>query len=251
MNNMNDKNQDTEHGTEMEPVSPNAASATVAADGYAASRKLKRTMLIVIAGMVVFAVVAIILINWIDEKEQGGDSETSYRPGKPAGVIFYEPDYDRTVNILEDPEYLELDRYISLTRGSYTVTLDTDDLSSYSPAVTVLCNLLDAIIRGDADTYNSLFSEVYYATPGNQPENPFTMQRVYHMEIEEISEQEVTSDEGVTYTEYKYMLSYEINRNDGTYRVDIGHDVSRPQYFILSDREGEIKIDGIVYRQPQ
>ncbi len=213
------------------------------------SRKLKRGIIITLAGMAVFSVVAIVLITLMNGLLEKGKDNTTSEPPKSAGVIFYEPDYE--IDILKDPEYLELDRYISLKRGSYTVALDPEKLAGYSPAVSVLCQLVDALIRGDAETYNSLFSDRYYQDSANEPEDPFTMQRIYDIEIEEIREQNMSTEEDGSYTEYIYQLTYKINRNDGSYRADIGHDSSRPQYFQLTDREGEVKIDRLVYMNVQ
>ncbi len=249
----NDPNLREMSNDDVLPTEQDTSANQFETEGQAAaeaSRKLKRRIITAIIIMAVFAVVAIPLISIIDNIGSDKTDTAPYKPGKPSSVIFYEPDYDRLIDIRKDPAYLELDRYIRLKRGAYTVILDTDKLGGYSPAVTVLCQLLDSVIDGDAETYNSLFSERYFKEPGAEAELPFTMQRVYAITIEEIRERTVDSETDGKYTEYIYALEYKINRNDGTYRVDIGHDSSRTQYFMLTDRSGEVMIDRLMYMKP-
>ncbi len=211
-----------------------------------ASRRLKRRMLIVVAVMVTFAIVAIPLINLIDKRLNGEEESRPVKPDKPDSVIFFTPDYE--VNILEDPDYLELDRSFRLTQGLSTTTIDTAKINSYSPAIKVLYELVNALIMGDAEAYNSLFSERYYQDEKNPPiEEPFTMQRIYEIVIIKHRERSVTDEESGKYNEYIYEVEYKISRNDGTYRTDIGHDSARSQYFQLTDREGTVRIDRLMY----
>ncbi len=207
-----------------------------------ATKRLKRRMLIVIACMVAFVAIAIPLINVLEQvtNEKENPPAQTVRPGS---VIFYTPDYD--ANILKDPEYLELDRDFRLKDGNITTTLDPKRIHSYSPGIGVIYELVNAVINGDADAYNALFSDAYFDE--NDPEPPFTMQRVYDIVIVKIREQTVVSETAGKYSEYIYELEYKINRNDGTYRTDIGHDASRSQYFCITDKEGEVKIDRLMY----
>ncbi len=211
-----------------------------------ATRKLKKRMLIVIAAMVVFAVVAIPTIAFIDRRLNGEDESRPITPPKPNSVIFYTPDYE--ADILKDTDYLSLDRDFRLKQGLNTTTLDPKKMNSYSPAVKVLYELVNAVINGDAEAYNELFSDRYVNDPKNPPlEDPFTMQRVYDIVITKEREQAVSDTESGKYNEYIYSIEYKISKNDGTYRTDIGHDAARPQYFLLTDREGSVKIDRLLY----
>ena len=212
----------------------------------AAAKKLKRRVVLGIVLAVVFVAVSIPLLTLLDKAEDDGGA-TNVKPSKPSSVIFYTPDYDRTVDIRTDSSYLALNRAVRLKRGQHTTVITEDDLATLSPAVGVLYEMIEAVISGDADTYNALFSDRYYTEEGGEPEDPFTMQRIYDIVIEEIREQSVTSAADGKYTEYIYSVEYKINRNDGTYRVDIGHDASRPQYFMLTDREGDVEIDRLMY----
>lgn len=207
------------------------------------TRRLKRNMIIVLVCMVVFAVIAIPLINILDNLQNGSEpEETGKLP--PASIIFATPDYE--YDIMQDKEYLELNRriYHFDERSGLTEELTDKNIAGYGPAAWVLRDAINAIIAGDADAYNALFSENYFAH--NQPEAPFTMQRLYDIKITKVNES-VQSGEAGKYTQYEYEVEYKIRLNDGTYRTDIGHDESKKQYFILSDSiTGEVLIDQIL-----
>ncbi len=202
-----------------------------------ATRKLKRKMITVIIVMAIFAIVAIPLINLLDNilLGNGKEEETQKRP--PSSIIFAEPDYEE--NIFEDPSYLALDRalYYRDERAGTTEALDEKTVLSRGPAVILLRNLIDTIIEGDADTYNELFSDNYYEN--NDPEPPFTMQRLYDICITLVNQTSVNPDDGKAYTQYEFEVEYKIRMNNGTYRNDIGHDESKKQYFIISNSTGE------------
>ena len=153
--------------------------------------------------------------------------------------IFHEVDFD--TDILTDPDYLALDRSISLKQGNQTVAID-QGYRSENGTIEFMLGYLDCIICGDYEGYKDFFSELYFETE-NIPEI-FTMQRVYETTIEFISETPVAGS-NKNYTEYRLSLDYKINRNDGTLRNDMGSDCFRTQYFLITDREGVLKIDTI------
>ena len=207
------------------------------------TRRLKRNMIIVLVCMVAFAVVAIPLINILDKLQNGEDTEET---GKlpPSSIIFATPDYE--YDIMQDEEYLQLNRriYHCDERSGLTEELTDKNIGGYGPAARVLREAINAIIAGDADAYNSLLSDNYYAN--NEPESPFTMQRLYDIKITKVNET-IKSGEKGKYTQYEYEVEYKIRLNDGTFRTDIGHDESKKQYFILSDSvTGDVLIDQIL-----
>ena len=206
------------------------------------ARKLKRRMIIVLVCMVIFAAVAMPLINYLDQLQNGGDvEETTKYP--PSTIIFATPDYD--YDIMQDRDYLELNRriYYCDEQSGLTEELTDKNIVGYGPAAAVLRDAINAIIAGDADAYNALFSETYYTYC--EPEAPFTMQRVYDIMITKVGESVVSGTNG-KYTQYVYIVEYKIQKNDGTFRTDIGHDESRMQRFILSDTAtGDVLIDEI------
>ncbi len=207
------------------------------------TRKLKRNMIIVIVAMVIFAVVAFPLIGFLDKLQAGGvEEETPKLP--PSSIIFATPDYE--YDIMKDPDYLQMNRriYYCDERSGMTEELTDKTITGYGPAAVVLRDCINAIIAGDADAYNALFSSNYYEN--HDPEDPFTMQRLYDIKLTKINESIMTDERG-RYTQYEFEVEYKIRLNDGTYRTDIGHDESKKQYFILSDSTSEdVLIDQIL-----
>jgi hypothetical protein len=195
------------------------------------TRRLKRNMIIVIACMVVFAVVAVPLISLLDRLQtEGGEAETQKRP--PSSIIFAEPDYE--YDIMKDQEYLDLNRriYHYDERTGVTEELTEKNMTGYGPAAVILRDYIHAIIAGDADAYNALFSSHYFKN--HKPEAPFTMQQLYDIRLTRVNVSVVQGDTK-KYTQYEYEVEYKIRHNNGTFRTDIGHDESRKQYFVLSD----------------
>ena len=63
------------------------------------------------------------------------------------------------------------------------------------------------------------------------------------MTLKKISEESV-SDDGDIYTQYIFSLNYKILKNNGTLRNDFLNG-SRTQYINITNRSGELKIDGV------
>ena len=207
------------------------------------TRRLKRNMIIVIVCLVAFAVIAIPLINVLDNLQNGGTvEETQKLP--PSSIIFATPDYD--YDIMQDEDYLQLNRriYHCDERSGLTEELTDKNVAGYGEAARVLREVINTIIAGDAEAYNACFSANYFAY--NEPEAPFTMQRLYDIKLTKVNET-IKSGEKGKYTQYEYEVEYKIRLNDGTYRTDIGHDESKKQYFILSDSvTGYVLVDQIL-----
>ena len=207
------------------------------------TRRLKRNMIVVLICMVVFAVVAIPLINMLDGLQNGGEEEETKKL-PPSSIIFATPDYE--YDIMQDQDYLQLNRriYHCDDRSGMTEELTDKNVTGYGPAAAVLRAYINAVIAGDADALNTLFSENYFAS--HEAEPPFTMQRLYDIKLTKINET-IVADEKGKYTQYEYEVEYKIRLNDGTFRTDIGHDESKKQYFVLSDSvTGEVLIDQIL-----
>ena len=155
--------------------------------------------------------------------------------------FFYEPDYSLKLSDYEDyADYLELDRALYYKKGNQTVGISDDQLDSYPDEVRFFGRYFDAIIDGDAKSYNLMFTEGYYET--HEEKERFTPQMVYDMLIEQLS---VSSEGNVT--EYVFDVSYKIFENNGTFRDDIYSDASRTQRITIDDSEGEFKISSIQY----
>lgn len=207
------------------------------------TRRLRRNMIVVLICMAVFAVVAIPLINILDGLQRGdGEEETKKLP--PSSIIFATPDYE--YDIMQDNDYLQLNRriYHCDDRSGMTEELTDKNISGYGAAAEILREYINAVIAGDADALNALFSENYFAN--HEAEPPFTMQRLYDIKLTKMNETTIAGEKG-KYTQYEYEVEYKIRLNDGTFRTDIGHDESKKQYFVLSDSvTGEVLIDQIL-----
>lgn len=207
------------------------------------TRKLKRNMIIVLVCMAMFAVVAIPLIRILDGL-QNGENEEETKKLPPSSIIFATPDYE--YDIMQDNDYLQLNRriYHCDVRSGMTEELTDKNISGYGAAAAVFSEYINAVIAGDADALNALFSENYFAN--HEAEPPFTMQRLYDIKLTKVNETIIVGEKG-KYTQYEYEVEYKIRLNDGTFRTDIGHDESKKQYFVLSDSvTGEVLIDQIL-----
>ena len=207
------------------------------------TRRLRRNMIIVLIGLLAFVVIAIPLIGILDNLQNGSEEEETKRL-PPSSINFATPDFE--YDIMEDEDYLQLNRriYIYDARSGQTEELTDKNLPGYGGGAAVLRDMIRAVINGDADAYNALFSSNYYEN--HDPEPPFTMQRLYDIKLTKVSETLVAGEKG-KYTQYEFEVEYKIRLNDGTYRTDIGHDESKKQYFVLSDSvTGEVLIDQIL-----
>jgi hypothetical protein len=97
------------------------------------------------------------------------------------------------------------------------------------------------MINGDVNKYNGCYSDLYYEK--EDPKDNFTMQKIYDVVLKKLSEESV-SDGKETYMKYVFSLNYKILKNNGTLRDDFLNG-SRTQYIYITNREGELKIDGI------
>lgn len=221
-----------------EPEEENAPERS-APDRRASALRLRRRICIILAVLVVFVVAASLLIHCMDESDT--PEEGTFAPAKEQ---FEEPDYE--YDILKDQAYLALDREVYYSDGGYTRPIDESDLPSLDAGVTLLWNMIDCIIAGDADGYNSLFTEKYKSKYGETER--FAMQQLYDIRITVGRSEQVTQDDR-TVNYQTYYVQYRIRKNNGTFRRDIGDDEARIQIFTLSDREnGAVKIEEIGYR---
>ncbi len=208
------------------------------------TKKMKKKLVISIIAIVLGIILVLYLINlilpMIYNSMQPEETELI------ADYSFYEPDYEE--NIFDDENYMSLINagIIEYDDGSSMRTSITqEDAYSYGQGVGLISDMLHTVINGDNEKYNSYFSEKYFKN--NEPKGAFTMQKIYDAQIKYFSSKTV-EENGKTYNRYVYELTYLIYENDGTYRKDIG-DWKRPQYVVLTDREGKLLIDGFLYEK--
>ena len=120
-----------------------------------------------------------------------------FRKAPEYDFIFHEVDFN--TDILSDPDYLALDRSVSLKQGNQMVTID-QNYRSENGTIEFMIKYLNCMICGDYNGYKDFFSEVYFETE-NVPEI-FTMQRIYETTVEFISETPIAESNKI-YTEYR------------------------------------------------
>lgn len=158
---------------------------------------------------------------------------------------FYTPDYN--YNIFDDEEYLAKNlfmTYTSETGESYTIT--DENYIKHGVGPVFFDNFFKILQYGEHEAYNDLFTAEYYKS--NKKIGNFTMQRVYNKQVAFISESIQNEGEADEYSILTYRVNYCIMKNDGTFRTDIGSDMSRTQYFVLyyDKNNTEMKINSII-----
>ena len=194
----------------------------------AKQKKIKKTIIVsavVIALITVVLIAALMLPNLFTkgkDSDKGKDKEVSY--------IFYPQNYDE--DIYENEEYMKMNRYVMFKNLETGVTEDINNLAD-DKYLAFMAELVNSIIEGDADKYNSMFSEEYLKKNSNAVRKRFTMQMLYDIVVARHH-----TDEGTVYS-----LEYKIMKNNGSYRSDMPSDCSKTQYFLISDHDGELLID--------
>lgn len=210
----------------------------------------KKQKLLLALGIVLATLLFLIVIVGILDRIYGlfapPDWVYSYDPFEnPSGTLFYEADYSE--NIFEDEAYLSKNRYMKFSNGAYAVTYTEEELRSAPEDVLFFAGYFDAVIKGDAKTYNSLFTDAYYENFGKpiEPYERFTMQKVYDISVT-LVKQDAIKDAGGEIIRGMYEVSYKIYQNNGTFRPDIFDDETLPLIFETVSQNGEMKINSIV-----
>lgn len=226
------------------------------------TKKIKKIIIITFCIMLAFAVLYFVFSTflsqaftetlygyfpWLEDLVDGG-AGNEYK-GNNFTIIFYPIDYDH--DIMKDKEYLELDRKIyyfaNQDQTGSMLELDDSNRDKQAVGVTLLCEMVEHIIMGDADAYNACFSDYYFEHKGVEPDPGFTMTQLYEIKITNFGEKKVTDKKLGTYTEYHFVLEYKIHKNNSTFRNDIGSDGSAATYIIITDRNGELLIEDMFY----
>jgi len=225
------------------------------------TKKLKKIIIITFCVMVAFVIVYFIFSTflydaiaetligyfpWIEDILNDGVGN-EYQ-GNNFTNIFYPIDYD--YDIMKDQEYLGLDRnvyyYASSDQYGSVIVLDEENCGKQAMGVTLLYNMVEAIIAGDVDTYNACFSDYYFEHKGIEPDPGFTMTQLYDIKITNMGQRRVSDDLG-EYTQYEFVLQYSINKNNGTFRSDIGSRENAANYIVITDRNGELLIENTLF----
>lgn len=211
-----------------------------------AKKRKKIIICIVFVVMVVFCGLYTMVLKDVDFDVLLENIKISFEEEEEGYTEFFFHQANYNEDISKDKTYMALDRYVRYEYSGVTYTITDGNYAKYGPDVDFFGEYFACIISGDAEGYNALCSEKYYKIKGNEPFEKFTQQKVYDMHIQK--QRQTTDETGVT--TYYYVVNYKIRLNNGTFRTDTGDDASRPLVMVLTDREGSIKIDKIVYYKP-
>lgn len=206
---------------------------------------IKKSILAVIISIVALLLVLILLIQILTrctENPSNGSSETTdYR----TELKFSDEYVTDKATFDGDEKYFTYDRtvYFHDPQTGVTEGIEEGNYVTFGPCAELLCRMIDSIIAGDADTYNTFFSDIYFEK--NESKSDFSMQKVYDILLSEYSKTEETAENGGTYQEYIYEVKYKIRNNNGSFRSDVDSDKIRTQYFLITNRSGKLLIDGI------
>lgn len=164
--------------------------------------------------------------------------------------VFYPTDYSLDPAANED--YMNNTvRLMWYKDGPMEVGYAFDDASlweGYNDAVLFFVRYFQTVLKGDAETYNTFFTERYLNNKNSVIYDRFAPQMVHNIHISQLSES--TDNSGTT--TWTFSVDYEIFRNDGTFRNDLPPDGgSRALYFtLIGDSSGKVLIDSISRSKP-
>ncbi len=169
------------------------------------------------------------------------DAPELYIPPRYTGS-FAEADFSEDISL--DTEYLAYDRAIRYVDGNeqngITVKLSDANVIGYGNEVVFLYNMIQTIIAGDHAAYNAMLSAHYLKYIGEVP--AFTPQKLYDIRIIP-ADYELTRQDEVLLC---YRVEYRIKDNNGTFRFDIGSDVSREVLYVLKST-GDAAAPYVIY----
>ena len=193
---------------------------------------MQKKLIIILSGIIL----PLILIPSLFILEKAESEEKNIKTDYD--FVFYSADYDE--NIFEDEEYLTLNHIISYKNGPITISVLPEEYVSIDPVLNFLSELVNVMKNGDYEAYSAYFSDDFKAKI-SLPEK-FTMQRIYNVTIEKLSEGRGEDGE----TQLVYMLDFMISKNNGSLRNDIDSDSSKPWYLTITVENGKYLIDNIL-----
>ena len=189
-------------------------------------KKILLVIVLVIIGIIaIFGIVMFILsgVNSILEEQRRQKLDEDDRP---PSYIFAPPNYNE--NIFDDAEYMGRNREMKYTVAELTISITDDNYSQQTAIVKFMYDILQYIIHGDYEKYNSIFIDSYIENAGDALRETFTMQKLYNIDVELANtwETEVSDGKFVVYTDY--LVLYMIKNNNGTFRNDFQDEERRP-----------------------
>ena len=156
---------------------------------------------------------------------------------------MHHPDYEE--NIFENEEYMGKNRAIMYTDGGVT-SMISSAINEYGAVGDFFLSYFDTVINGDAASYNRFFTDEYLDDEDNVIRSRFTMQMLYDMEVELLSDTLFESGGAAGTTRRTFRVSYKIMLNNGTFRNDMPSDTMVPVIIEVLDIGGVMKINSII-----
>ena len=199
------------------------------------SRRLKKYLLITVGGVLLLTLVTVAVVLLINGRQEKPMDDKKY---------YFYPTYEG--DILKNESYLKLNREISYCEDAngygLTQTVTEELYGEMDVSAQLVCTYLKTVIAGDETDYNDLFASAYLGENGRQAD--FSPQMLYDMTFYLYDQK--AGDSGAKI--YTYKLHYKIYRNDGTFRRDVGSDMIRPQFLIITvNRDGTAKISDMAF----
>jgi len=193
-----------------------------------------KAVVITVLVIVLAALLAVVLF-YLSVRSEGRDA-TFRNPD----LTFAEADYSR--DILADPFYLRYNRDIMYTEYGYGEPVTAENCNTLGDWAEFFYNYFNTVIKGDYNKYPEYFTDAYLKTH-DLPER-FTMQRIYDINVELFSRDGIEYN-GADAVCSRYIVSYRIQYNNGTFRADISGEDLRPLLFTLIEDDGGILINSI------
>ena len=237
---LSEESAEGENGAEVKVTAePDAerAEGDHLADLQAKNQKMKKRVLMIFGGVVLGIALlfgALLLVEHLIEQRRYEEPTFDYD--------FYPP---YVGDIMQYSPYLALNRkvFYCADPSGYGANLEVSEetLSNFDNRVSYLYFYLQTVIAGDEQMYNALFNETYYEK--HQPHGAFYPQMIYDASIRYQGGEDQSNGDRLEL----YVLSYKIHRNDGSFRRDIGSDMSREQLITLRvSREKGITVENLV-----
>ena len=205
----------------------------------------KRAKILIFSALA--AMIVLIVLNSIDYDKLAdkivGDSDSQKQELVTYPEHYFEePIYDE--NVLEDEQYVGLDRYVYLKIGNEINQLSG---SSYEDGTMedFWIDYFNAVVGADSDALNSLHTDYFFKQNGKY--GKFAPQKVYNIKVDIINARRIEEGEYTGAYQYFAKVNYNIYENNGTFRNDLKSDESREQIFeLIEDRSGII-INSVSY----
>lgn len=239
-------NEEINETPKASPCETQTESVARKRDKKAAKKRLKKVLTIVIAAFLVLGILcgALYLIL-----------KYAFPPEAPYGYddkYFFPADYSK--NIFHDERYMGKNRNVYYDHYGNIYTLTEENVDTLPGSARFLYDYINCIIEGRCDEYSGYFTSEYISSNESQVSKnltiplytEFTMQGLYDIKIKRINNENSTADGD--YNVERYLISYRIFENNGTFRRDI-LDESRELLYTVYTNGTLTKINDIDFNQ--